>query len=58
MGRQLTVNNALERSQAPQSLKHSDESSGKKGTPKTDRRNLYLANEGLVLNSEDKEVKD
>lgn len=59
MGRQLKVNKAVERSQAPQPIVKGDTNSvgDKKGTPKTDRRNLYLANEGLVLNSEEQEVR-
>lgn len=57
MGRQLKVGRAVERDQAPQlSTNGKDRESKEKGGPKTDRRNLYLGNEGLVLSSEDQEV--
>lgn len=58
LGRDLKVDRAMEREDAPQakvpgsnpdSISTSNDSSNKS---KADRRNLYLANEGLVVDSE------
>lgn len=58
LGRDLKVDRAMEREDAPQakvpgsntdSTSTSNDSSNKS---KADRRNLYLANEGLVVDSE------